>query len=42
MKDRKRFSDLMNKNRFDPILARHDWSFSTMENLVIFAVNEIN
>ena len=25
MKDRKCFSDLMNRNRFDPILASRDW-----------------
>ena len=33
MKDRKCFSDQMNRNRFHPILAWHDWSCSTMENL---------
>ena len=33
MNDRKCFSDQMNRNRFDPILARRDWSCSTMENL---------
>ena len=30
MKDMKCFSDQMNGNRFDPILARSDWSRSTM------------
>ena len=33
MKDRKCFSDKMNRNRFDPILARRDWSCFTMTNL---------
>ena len=44
IKDRKRFSDQMATNRFDPILGRRDWSCSTMENLrcLNFAVNEIN
>ena len=37
------FFDQMNRNRFDPTLARGDWSCSTMENLrcVNSAVNEI-
>ena len=41
MKDRKCFSDQMNRNHFDPILARCDWSCSTIENLkcLNFAVN---
>ena len=41
MKDRRCFSDLMNRNRFDSILARRDWSCFTMENLrcLNFAVN---
>ena len=30
LKDRKLFSDQMNRNRFDSILARHNWSCSTM------------
>ena len=30
MKDRKCFSDQMKRNRFDPILARRDWSCSTI------------
>ena len=32
-KNRKCFSDQMNRNHFDIILARRDWSCSTMENL---------
>ena len=44
MKVWKCFSDLMNKNHFDQILAWRDWSCSTMENLrcLNFAVNEMN
>ena len=44
MKYRKRFSDQINRNHFDLILAMRDWSYSTMENLryLNFAVNEIN
>ena len=43
LKDRKHFSDQKNSNRFDPILARRDWSCTTMENLSCLnsAVNEI-
>ena len=33
MKDRKRFSDQMNRNGFDPVVARRDRSCSTMQNL---------
>ena len=33
MKERKNFSDQKNRNGFDPILARCDWSCSTIENL---------
>ena len=28
LKDRKRFSDQMNRNRFDPIQVRRDWNCS--------------
>ena len=43
LKDRKLFSDQMNRNRFDLILARRNWNYSTMRNLrsLISAVNEI-
>ena len=37
------FFDQMNRNRFDPILGRGDWSCSTTENLrcVNSAANKI-
>ena len=40
---RELFSDQMNRNRFDPILPRRDWSCSTMENLRFLnsSINEI-
>ena len=43
MKDKKCFSDQMNRNRFDPVLARRNWSCSTMKNLTCpnFAVNKL-
>ena len=42
-KDRKLFSDQMNRNHFDQIIGRRDWSCSTTENLRCLnsAVNEI-
>ena len=42
-KDSKLFSDQINRNHFDPILNRCDWSCATMENLRCLnsAVNEI-
>ena len=42
MKDRKYFSDHMNRNRFDPILARLDWSCSIMEILRCLTLLQIN
>ena len=33
LKEKQLFSDKMNRNRFDLILARHYWNFSTTENL---------
>ena len=33
LKERQRFSDQMNRNRFDLILARHYWNCSTIDNL---------
>ena len=43
MEDRECFSDQMNRNRLDPILARRDWSCSTMKNLrcLKFGVNKL-
>ena len=42
-KDMKLFSDQMNRNRPDPILARCDWSCSAMDTLRCLnsGVNEI-
>ena len=42
-KDRKLFSDQINRKRFNAVLARHDWSCTTMENLRYLnsVVNEI-
>ena len=33
LKERKLFSDQMNRNRFDPIPARRDWNCSIVQNL---------
>ena len=33
LKERQRFSDHMNRNRFDLILARHYWNCFTIDNL---------
>ena len=33
LKERQRFSDEMNRNRFDLILARRYWNCSTIDNL---------
>ena len=43
LKKRQLFSDQMNRNHFDLILARRYWNCSTIENLscLKFAVNEI-
>ena len=43
MKDRSCFSDQMNRNHFDPVLARRGCSCSIMENLrcLNFAVNKL-
>ena len=43
LKDRKLFSDQMNRNRFDLILARPCWNCSTIENIgcVNSVVNQI-
>ena len=43
LKNRKQFYDQMNRNPFDPILARHNWNCFTMKKLRCLnsAVNEI-
>ena len=43
LKDRKRLPNQINRNRLNPILIRHEWSYSTMQNLRCpnSAVNEL-
>ena len=43
LEERQLFSDQMNRNRFDLILARRYWNFSTIQNLrrLNSAVNEL-